>query len=138
MKDIIKLQNSIISPYDNRNIDVISPDSAMTASIKNGQEFAMSAPVICDIVVGNLSMTMCSPSIIWSNDSRYLAIPVWRLNRNDPYWTESVYLVDILNNKMRSAPGIYIAITLNAFIGSMIYATHQEKDIEIDISKIQW
>lgn len=64
MKDIIKYHNSIISPYDDRNIDQISPDITETAMIKDSQEFAMSAPVICDIEVGRLYFKKCSPSIM--------------------------------------------------------------------------
>jgi hypothetical protein len=138
MSDNIQIQQTPISPYDNRDIDVVSPDKKFVACIRNSHEFAMSAPVLSEITVNHILIKDCSPSIMWSDDSRFLAVPQWRLERAAPYWSEIIYILDIRTGLMRSVSGKYIAIRLNRFSGQTIYAEHQNNVIQIDVSKILW
>jgi len=138
MSDIIHIQKSPINPYDDRDIDVVSPDTKFVACIRNSHEFAMSAPVLSEITVNNISMKDCSPSIMWSDDSRFLAVPQWRLARKAPYWYEIIYVLDTQTGVMRSTPGKYIVIKLTRFSGRTIYGEHQNNMTQIDVSKIIW
>jgi hypothetical protein len=48
----------------------------------SGIEIAMGAPTIGSISVGQDTILRGNASIIWSNDSRYLAFPKWHLDRS--------------------------------------------------------
>lgn len=53
-----------------------SPDGRRVAQIDPASEMGMSNPtsgLLC--VTGGLHMERCSPSFVWSDDSRYLAVP---------------------------------------------------------------
>ena len=53
-----------------------SPDEKLEAEIAQAREVSMSNPTIGVLKVSDgLAIKDCSPSFIWSNDSRYLAVP---------------------------------------------------------------
>ncbi len=54
----------------------VSPDGKLIAQINPAREVAMSAPTFGILCVSNgLHVERCNPSFVWSDDSRYLAVP---------------------------------------------------------------
>ncbi len=58
-----------------------SPDGRLTAEIASAFEVSMSEPTSGTLRISNgLVVEKCNPSFLWSDDSRYLAVPQWK------YW----------------------------------------------------
>ena len=57
-----------------------SPDARLAAEIARAEEVSMGNPTLGRLVVSDgLVLERCSPSFMWSTDSRYLAVPqLWR------------------------------------------------------------
>jgi len=57
----------------------VSPDGTLVAEIDPALEISMSNPTSGTLRISNgLEVSRCSPSFIWSDDSRYLAASQWR------------------------------------------------------------
>jgi hypothetical protein len=69
-----------ISAWDN-GCSLLSPDRCLTAYF-DGIEIAMGAPSIGTISIGSNDILRGNSSMIWSEDSRYLAFPKWNLDRS--------------------------------------------------------
>jgi hypothetical protein len=55
-----------------------SPDGTLIAKIDQAVEHSMSNPTIGTLQISDgLKLRNCNPSFIWSDDSRYLAVPQW-------------------------------------------------------------
>jgi hypothetical protein len=55
-----------------------SPDGSLTAEIEHAREHSMGNPTIGTLQVhGVCEIPRCNPAIMWSQDSRYLAVPKW-------------------------------------------------------------
>ena len=70
------------SPYDlpifPRWHGAVSPDGRLVASI-SASEVSMSNPTSGTLRLSNgLEIDRCNPAFIWSDDSRFLAVPQWR------------------------------------------------------------
>lgn len=56
-----------------------SPDGRLVAKVEPAFETSLSGPTCGRLEISDgLTMPRCSPAFLWSDDSRYLAIPVWR------------------------------------------------------------
>ncbi len=63
-----------------RNFAATSPDNSQRASIEEAIEIGMSNPTKGNLTInGVLVLRDCSPTFCWSDDSRFLAIPKWRI-----------------------------------------------------------
>jgi hypothetical protein len=63
-------------PIFRRAFVAASPDGKLQAEISQAYEVSMSSPTIGVLKVSNgLTIKRCNPSFIWSDDSRYLAVP---------------------------------------------------------------
>ncbi|MBF0524756.1 MAG: hypothetical protein HQK56_06620 [Deltaproteobacteria bacterium] len=70
-------ESKSISPWEN-NIKLKSPDGKTTAIMHDAFEIGMGAPTSGTLKLSNgMHCDNCSPSIVWSSDSRFLAIPHW-------------------------------------------------------------
>jgi hypothetical protein len=66
------------SPPWRRSHTAASPDGTGVASIDEAIEHSMSNPTVGTLrTSGGLELTNCNPAFIWSDDSRYLAVPRW-------------------------------------------------------------
>ncbi|MBX7104595.1 MAG: hypothetical protein K1X57_10975 [Gemmataceae bacterium] len=55
-----------------------SPDGAVAAVITEAFEHSMSNPTVGTLRTSDgLELTKCNPAFLWSDDSRYLAVPRW-------------------------------------------------------------
>ncbi|MBL8897805.1 MAG: hypothetical protein JNM84_09260 [Planctomycetes bacterium] len=65
-------------PIYRRSFRLRSPDGAREAAIEAAYEIAMSAPTSGTLVLSSgEQLSGCSPSFLWSDDGRWLAVPRW-------------------------------------------------------------
>lgn len=126
-----------ISPWHDR-AELTSPDGNVTATIRDAMEIAMGAPTSGELVLSNgLSRHDCSPSMVWSSDSEYLAVPEWTRERN-----QRLLIISMSRRQSRYAPGKYRVLELESFDGATVKGIdspiYMPKRIEVDISKINW
>jgi len=63
-------------PIWRRNHEAVSPDGKLVARIDPAYEVSMSNPTLGMLCVSNgLRIDRCNPSFVWSDDSRFLAVP---------------------------------------------------------------
>lgn len=56
----------------------VAPDGSLVAEIAKAMEHSMSNPTAGTLRVSDgLELPKCSPAFLWSDDSRYLAVPQW-------------------------------------------------------------
>jgi hypothetical protein len=56
----------------------VAPDGSLVAEIAQAMEHSMSNPTAGTLRVSDgLELPNCSPAFLWSDDSRYLAVPQW-------------------------------------------------------------
>jgi hypothetical protein len=66
-------------PIWRRSHVAVSPDGLLTATLY-GREVSMGNPTIGTLNLSNgIGIANCNPSFVWSEDSRYLAVPPFRL-----------------------------------------------------------
>lgn len=59
--------------------EAVSPDGRWHAKMENAVETYMSGPTIGILSISDiLEVPDCSPTFLWSDDSRYLAVPQWK------------------------------------------------------------
>lgn len=56
----------------------VAPDGSLIADMTKAMEHSMSNPTVGTLRVSDgLELPKCSPAFLWSDDSRYLAVPRW-------------------------------------------------------------
>lgn len=74
-----------------------SPDSRFTASMPLATEVSMGNPTVGELFLQpGLRVPMCSPSFIWSDDSRYLVVPQF-FNRFGLLRRQRLLILDVQN-----------------------------------------
>jgi hypothetical protein len=126
-----------ISPWTG-SVYLTSPDGKLTATIDNAQEVGMGAPTRGTLVISNgMSYQRCNPSIVWSDDSQYLAVPQWTHYRN-----QRLLVISLKQESSGYAPGLFRVLELHSFLNGKIKGIdspiYQPREIEIDVSQIQW
>ncbi|MBB4638983.1 hypothetical protein [Longimicrobium terrae] len=105
----------MISPWSD-TASLISPDGRTTASIEDAGEIAMGAPTSGTLILSTgLTVERCSPSMVWSDDSRYLAVPRWNLDRR-----QQLVIIDAREGAVRALPEIYRVLQLESFDGGIV------------------
>lgn len=97
-----------------------SPDGRWTAAIDELHELAMSAPTRGTLRVGEQSIEDCNPSMVWSKDSRYLAVPKWIWQGRDGP-KQRVIIVCPERGWIRYAPGTYVLVELERFAQGIVH-----------------
>ena len=126
-----------VSPWDDR-ADLASPDGRHRAIIDDGHEVAMSAPTWGTLRISNgMVIEHCNPSMVWSSDSMFLAVPQWTKEME-----QRLIIVSLSHNKFRSASGIYRVLQLDGFDQGVVTGTdspvHRPRRLEVDVSRINW
>jgi hypothetical protein len=126
-----------ISPWADGAV-LESPDGTKTARIDDGHEFAQGAPIWGRLVLSTgLQLAGCNPSMVWSEDSRFLAVPRWRIDRS-----QSLVIIDTVRGEVRVAPGTFRVLQLSAFRGGIVEGLdspiHQPKQVRLDTSSVAW
>jgi len=125
-----------ISPWE-YNLTLTSPDGLHHAVIVNADEIAMGAPTSGELIIdGKIEVENCNPSAVWSNNSRYLAIPQWTDDR-----LQRLVVVDTETNKIIKSKHSYSVLVLNGFEETLINyidsPNTKNKELEIDFTNMQ-
>lgn len=115
-----------------------SPNGQFTAVIDEASEIGQGAPTSGMLKLSNgLTFQRCNPSAVWSDDSKFLAVPQWT-ERN----MQRLLVISTEQKSVGYAPDIFSVLELHSFsegkikgIDSPIYKPHE---IEIEISEVQW
>ena len=126
-----------ISPWT-YSVYLTSPDGKLTAVIDDASEVGMGAPTYGILNISNgMFYQSCNPSIVWSDDSRYLAVPQWTRERD-----QRLLVISLEDQSSGYAPGLFRVLELHSFLNGKIKGTdspiYQPREIEIDVKQIQW
>ena len=113
-----------------------SPDGRMTARIDGAMEIAMGAPSAGRLIISTgIALDACNPSIAWSHDSRYLAVPRWTPDR-----AQQLVIVDVEQGTTRVAPGRYRVLQLESFDEGVVRGVdspiHQPRPIAVAVADV--
>lgn len=115
-----------------------SPNDQITAVIDKASEIGQGAPTSGILKLSNgLIFQRCNPSAVWSDDSKFLAVPQWT-ERN----MQRLLVISIEQASVGYAPDIFRVLELHSFSEGKIKGIdspiHKPRKIEIDLSQIQW
>ena len=128
---------SFISPW-NPFDRLKSPDGAHTAVYKEWGEIAMGGPISGSLVLpGGRRIDGCNCSVVWSDDSRCIAIPCWTEHRQ-----QRLLIVDIQERRFCYAEGIYSVLELHSFRDGIVQGIdspiHRPEEVRIDTRLLHW
>ncbi|GMV95619.1 MAG: hypothetical protein AMXMBFR82_53970 [Candidatus Hydrogenedentota bacterium] len=126
-----------ISPWMD-SVKLTSPNGRITATIRDAIEVAMGAPTRGQLILSNgISVPNCNPSIVWSSDSEYLAVPQWTSDRR-----QRLLVIAICKKQLGYAPDVYDVLHLDAFHSGIITGIHSPihlpRAIKVALSDIEW
>lgn len=126
-----------ISPWADA-VYLASPDGKLTAAIIGAQEVGQGAPTSGILNISNgLSYQRCNPSIVWSDDSKYLAVPQWTHERD-----QRLMVISLERKCSGYAPGLFHVLELHSFLSGSIKGidspVYRPRQIEYAVSRIQW
>ncbi len=98
------------SPWDD-DVSKESPNGELVAVIEDAHEIGMGAPTWGDLKISNgMKIEGCNPSIVWSEDSRFLAVPKWTRDKN-----QRLIVIDVEREKIYPFSGEYAVLELDRF-----------------------
>jgi hypothetical protein len=98
----------------------ISPDGAVVAAIDQAFEHSMSNPTVGTLRTSDgLELTSCNPAFIWSDDSRFLAVPRW-CRRFGLFRRQRLVIVDVVARAVYVSPFTYWLLLPKAFEGARL------------------
>jgi tetratricopeptide (TPR) repeat protein len=129
---------SPVSPWSTE-ANVTSPDGKTTAAIDHAQEIGMGSPTSGVLRLSNgLAFERCNPSLVWSADSAYLAVPQWAPDN----MSQRLMIVSVLHKLHRYTPGAYRLLRLESFNNGIVTGIdsprHMPARLRVDISEIDW
>jgi hypothetical protein len=84
------------TPPWRRSYKATSPDGAIVAAIDKAFEHSMSNPTVGTLRTSDgMELTQCSPAFVWSDDSRFLAVPKW-CRRFGIFLRQRLAIVDVV------------------------------------------
>ena len=84
-------------PIWRRSFQLKSPDGMMEARISQATEASMGNPTVGTLELSNgFVLNRCNPSFIWSDDSRYLAVPRY-FTRFALFRRQHLLLIDVVD-----------------------------------------
>ena len=103
-----------ISPW-HWSVELPSPDGKWVVTIKEAGEIAMGAPTCGRLRFSNgFTVEDCNPSLVWSADSRYLAVPQWTRDKS-----QRLLVVEPAARRFASMPGLYCVLQLESFVNGV-------------------
>jgi hypothetical protein len=126
-----------ISAWD-YSLYLTSPDGQITAVIDKASEVGQGAPTYGTLKLSNgLIFQGCNPAAVWSDDSKFLAVPQWTESM-----MQQLLVISIEQASIGYAPDIFHVLELHSFSSGKIKGIdspiHEPREIEIDLSEVQW
>lgn len=79
-------------------------------------EVAMGAPTRGTLIISNgIEIENCNPSIVWSEDSRFVAVPQWTPSRG-----QRLIVIDVEKKQIHEFPQKYAVLELDSFKDGII------------------
>ena len=98
----------------------VSPDGVVVAEITQALEHSMSNPTVGILRTSDgLELTSCNPAFIWSDDSRFLAVPRW-CRRFGLFRRQRLVIVDVVARAVYVSPFTYWLLIPKAFEGARL------------------
>jgi hypothetical protein len=122
-------------PIFRRSHKALSPNGSDFAKISKAYEVSMSNPTCGALQTeSGLQLKNCSPSFIWSEDSRFLAVPQF-FTRFGFFRRQRIAIVDFHDRKGYLSPEIGHYFQPESFEGGILEATREPFHTK---EKIQW
>src|SRR5919107_743022 len=126
-----------ISAWD-YSLNLTSPDGQFTAVIHKASEFGQGSPTIGILKLSNgLTFDKCNPSAVWSDDSKFLAVPQWTATQR-----QRILVVSIEQATFGYTAAIFSLLELHSFSAGKIKGidspAYKPREIEIDLSEVRW
>jgi hypothetical protein len=126
-----------ISAWD-YSLNLTSPNGQITAVIDKASEVGQGAPTYGTLKLSNgLTFKGCNPSAVWSDDSKFLAVPQWTAVHR-----QRLLIISIEQASFGYTADIYHVLELHSFSRGKIKGIdspiHKPREIEIDLSEVQW
>ena len=115
---------------------IMSPNGILTASVVNANEIAMGAPTSGTLKLSTgFVFNNCNPSFVWSDDSRFIAVPIWQSNRS-----QRLAIINVENGKITHHKKKFRVLELCSFIGGVVSGIdspiYKPERIELNLSEI--
>ena len=112
------------SPYETppwrRAHAAVSPDGSVTAAIEEAFEHSMGNPTVGTLRTSDgLELPGCNPAFLWSDDSRYLAVPRW-CRRFGLFRRQRLAIVDVGARAVYVSRFTYWLLLPTAFAGGRL------------------
>jgi hypothetical protein len=112
-----------------------SPDGKIVAEIEKAFELGMSNPTCGTLRLSTgLRLDQCNPSFIWSDDSRYLAVPRYFV-RLGLFRRQRMVVIDAVEQKAVASPETAFYYQPEAFAAGLLVAT---KEPSRSATRITW
>jgi hypothetical protein len=121
-----------ISPWADGAV-LESPDGTKTARLVDGHEMGQGSPTYGRLVLSTgFQLEACSPSMVWSEDSRFLAVQRWK------QLGQSLVIIDTVRGEVHAAPGTFRVLQLSSFRGGIVEGIdsplHKPTQVRVDTS----
>ena len=68
-----------VSPWESQ-VRLVSPDGKHVAEIPEAREFVQGGPTSGELILDGLPILKeCGVSLAWSDDARFIAVPMWKI-----------------------------------------------------------
>jgi hypothetical protein len=102
-----------------------SPDGRMVAEIASAREVSMGNPTCGTLRLSSgLQLERCNPSFLWSDDSRYLAVPQY-FDRFGLLRRQRMVILDAIERLAFAAPEIACYFQPESFLAGRLIATKE-------------
>jgi hypothetical protein len=127
----------VISPWC-LSVTLKSPDGRFAASIDDAGEVGMGAPNAGELVISNgMRLDACNPSMVWSDDSRFLAVPQWTNERK-----QRLVVISVDQRILKTLGGLFDVLELHDFSQGKIklidLGNRPPEPIEFDTKVLSW
>ena len=126
-----------ISPWS-MSAKLVAPNGQLTATIEEAFEVGMGAPTSGDLELCNgLRAASCNPSMVWSDDSRFLAVPQWTRDRQ-----QRLLVLSMEHHSCQLLGGLFRVLELHEFKSGVILGVdspvYRPQRIRLPIDGIDW
>jgi len=112
-----------------------SPDGKMIAEIHRATEVSMGNPTIGTLELSNgFELDHCNPAFIWSDDSRYLAVPRY-FHRFGLFRRQNLLLIDVIDGCVVESKKTACYFQPESFLDGQLVVT---KEPFSDAVRLEW
>jgi hypothetical protein len=112
-------------PIFRRAYRAVSPDGSTVAEINPAYEVSMSNPTIGVLTLSTgFQLDGCNPSFVWSDDSRYLAVPRY-FHRLGLFRRQRLAIIDLVERRVVVSPQMAWYFQPESFSGGLLVATKE-------------